>query len=48
VIEKCDFRLEGHTRHSEKRKTGEYADHKIYSILKNEYFGNQLAWQNEQ
>jgi len=45
VIEKCDFRLEGHTRHSEKRKTGEYADHKIYSILKGEYLNKELNWQ---
>ena len=45
VIEKCDFRLEGCVRHAEKRKTGEYVDHKTYSILKNEYFDKQLNWQ---
>lgn len=45
VIEKCDFRLEGHTRHSERRKTGKYADHKIYSILMNEYLNKELNWQ---
>ena len=47
VIEKCDFRFEGITRHSEKRKTGKFIDHKIYSILKDEYFKRELEWQNK-
>lgn len=45
VIEKCDFRFEGLTRYSEKRKTGEFVDHKIYSILKGEYNRKELSWQ---
>ncbi len=45
VIEKCDFRLEGLKRHSDKHRNGEYVDHKIYSILKEEYFNNELSWQ---
>lgn len=44
VIEKCDFRLEGLKRHAARSKSGKYVDHKIYSILKDEYFNKELNW----
>ena len=47
VIEKCDFRLEGRLRNVELRKTGKFTDHKIYSILKDEYFSRELSWQQK-